>query len=85
MATEGQSYHERSHPRPVVTVQKAVVTHGKRVSGPIRRKESARVISRVALVEGQVVPNLRRGGMVRGASTVSSFESWSLPRESFAA
>jgi hypothetical protein len=65
MAEEGQSYHERSHPRPVVTVQKAVVTHGKRPAKPIVRAEAVRVIPRLALVEGDGVPNIRRGGTAR--------------------
>ena len=82
MALEGHSYQDRSHPRPVVTVQKAFVTHGKRASAPVARREAARVISRVALVEGQGVPNVRRGGVVRGEHADSPFEHWSLPRES---
>lgn len=82
MAVDGQSYQDRSHPRPVVTVQKAFVTHGKRASGPIVRKEAARVIPRVALVEGQSVPSVRRGGMVRGVRADAPFEHWSPPRES---
>ncbi len=85
MAEEGQSYHERSHPRPVATVQKAVVTHGKRAAKPIVRAEAVRVIPRLALVEGAGVPNVRRGGIVRAPHAHDPFEHWSLPREASAA
>ncbi|MBI1302201.1 MAG: hypothetical protein GC172_00150 [Phycisphaera sp.] len=85
MAADGQSYQDRSHPRPVVTVQRALVTHGKRAAAPIARVEAARVIPRIALSEGQGVPNVRRGGIVRAARGEAPFELWSLPHESVAA
>jgi len=85
MAEPGNSFHERSYPRPVVTVQKAFVTHGKRIPVHVVRATAARVIPRIVLADGQAAPNLRRGGIVRESCGEASFERWAPAKEPIAA
>ncbi len=82
MGEEPHRNPARSQPRPTEAVQRAFVTHGKRAPMPVVREGAARVIPRTALLEGNEVPNLRRGGMVRGPRVGQSFEGWTPSFES---